>query len=265
VREVEQPGERHGYIGPRRVARANDCIQKHSLHRQQARALVPAGLDPITCRGVAFFNIVVCHVDRMRPRFTPRALGVTYWYVAYRVQVRAAVIDGTSATSGGSIEGLYFLRSDVDHRLFGALGNRMTDFRFHAADVQFSPGGEEWKLRVIDPSREGDASLRMQRKSTDCLMPDSPFSSVEERERVLKYAPFGLSVSSSGRSVRVAEVVRDEALWRETPVEVVAAEWTYALTLGVHSMHLVRATRVAAIDYVWRIGRTESLTSPRSS
>jgi hypothetical protein len=241
------------------AGRIDECfLLSYAIDPRHARALVPAGLDPITCRGAAFFNIVVCHVDRMRPRFTPPALGVTCWQVAYRVQVRA------QQTDGASIEGLYFLRSDVDHRLFGALGNRMTDFRFHAADVQFSPEGEEWRLRVIDPSREGDATLRMQRKSTDCLMPDSPFSSVEERERVLKYAPFGLSVSNSGRSVRVAEVIRNEALWTETPVEVVAAEWMYALTLAVHGMHLVRATRVAAIDYVWRIGRSEKLTCPRS-
>jgi uncharacterized protein DUF2071 len=241
------------------AGRIDECfLLSYAIDPKQVSALVPAGLDTVTCHGAAFLNIVVCHVDRMRPRFTPRGLGITYWHVAYRVQVRA------QQTGGASIEGLYFLRSDVNHRLFGALGNRMTDFRFHAADVQFSPRGGEWNLRVIDPSSDGDATLRMRRASTDGLMADSPFSSVEERERVLKYAPFALSVSNSGKSVRVAEVIRDEALWRETPVEVVAAEWTYALRLGVPDMHLVRATQVAAIDYVWRIGRSENLTFPRS-
>jgi hypothetical protein len=40
-------------------------------------------------------------------------------------------------------------------------------------------------------------------------------------------APFGLSVSKSGQCVSVAEVIRDEALWREEPVEVEAADWSY--------------------------------------
>jgi signal transduction histidine kinase len=84
---------------------------------------------------------------------------------------------------------------------------------------------------------------------------------LEERERVLKYAPFGLSVSKSGQCVRVAEVIRDEARWREEPVEVEAADWSYPRSLGLCDLRLVRATRVAPIDYRWRMGRTERLGS----
>jgi len=242
------------------VGRLDECfLLSYAIDLAQATALVPAGLQPVTCHGVAFFNIVVCHVDRMRPRFAPRSLGVTYWYVAYRVQVRATLSSGAGGTGGASIEGLYFLRSDVNRRLFGALGNRLTDFRFHAADVQCSPRGEEWKLRVAGASGDGDATLHMRRGSPDGLIPGSPFSSVEERERVLKYAPFALAVSNSGTSVRVAEVIRNEALWKEAPIEVVAAEWAFARTLGLREMYVVRATRVAPIDYVWRIGRIEKI------
>ena len=87
-------------------------------------------------------------------------------------------------------------------------------------------------------------------------MPGSPFSSVEERERVLKYAPFGLAVSRFGRSLRVAEVIRDEALWKEEPVRVEVADWNYPRSVGFNDLCLVRATRVSPIDDVWRIGRT---------
>src|SRR6266853_1889629 len=86
-------------------------------------------------------------------------------------------------------------------------------------------------------------------------------ASLEERERVLKYAPFGLSVSNSGQCLRVAEVIRDEALWREEPVEVEAADWSYPRSLGLRDLRLVRAIRVAPVDYRWRIGRTERLGS----
>jgi hypothetical protein len=57
--------------------------------------------------------------------------------------------------------------------------------------------------------------------------------------------------------VRVAEVIRDEALWRAQPVEVEAADWSYPRSLGLRDLRLVRATRGAPIDYRWRIGRTE--------
>jgi uncharacterized protein YqjF (DUF2071 family) len=90
------------------IGRMDECVLLwYAIDPEQAAALVPPGLEVITCRGAAFLSIVVCHVDRMRPRFLPRALGVTFWYVAYRLQVRATLSDGSS------IQGLY-LRSEVD-------------------------------------------------------------------------------------------------------------------------------------------------------
>jgi uncharacterized protein YqjF (DUF2071 family) len=81
------------------VGRIDTCfLLSYAIDPERAAPRVPAGLELITWRGAAFFNIVVCHVDRMRLRHLPRALGVTHWYVAYRLQVRARV-------AGGSIEG----------------------------------------------------------------------------------------------------------------------------------------------------------------
>jgi uncharacterized protein YqjF (DUF2071 family) len=239
------------------VGRIDECfLLSYGIDPEQASALVPAGLELITCRGAAFFNIVICRVDRMRARFTPRALGVTYWHIAYRVQVRATLADSRS------MEGLYFLRSDIDRPLFGVIGNRLTDFRFHAAMVRFSNHNEAaWSLRVEPTAGDAQAFLAVRRSASDALPPASPFASLEERERVLKYAPFGLSVSSSGQCLRVAEVIRDETLWREESVEVEAAEWSYPRSIGLCDLRLVRATRVTPIDYRWRIGRTERLRS----
>jgi hypothetical protein len=239
------------------VGRIDECfLLSYGINPEQAAPLVPAGLELITCRGAAFFNIVICHVDRMRMRFMPHALGVTYWHIAYRVQVRATV------AGDRSFEGLYFLRSDTDRPLFGAVGNRLTDFHFHAARVQFWNHDEAaWRLRVEPTAGDASASLAVRRAASNSLAPGSPFVSLEDRERVLKYAPFGLSVSETGQCVRVAEVIRDEALWREEPVEVEAADWSYPRSLGLRDLLLVRATRVAPIDYRWRIGRTERLGS----
>ena len=239
------------------VGRIDECfLLSYGINPEQAAPFVPAGLELITCRGAAFFNIVICHVDRMRMRFTAGALGVTYWHIAYRVQVRANV------AGDRSIEGLYFLRSDIDRPLFGAVGNRLTDFHFHAARVQFWNDDEAaWRLRVEPATGDAFASLAVRRAASNSLAPGSPFVSLEDRERVLKYAPFGLSVSETGQYVRVAEVIRDEALWREEPVEVEAADWSYPRSLGLRDLRLVRATRVAPIDYRWRIGRTERLRS----
>jgi len=239
------------------VGRIDECfLLSYGIEPEQAAGVVPVGLELITCRRAAFFNIVICHVDRMRARFTPRALGVTYWHIAYRIQVRATLADDRP------IEGLYFLRSDIDRPLFGVIGNRLTDFHFHAARVRFSNDDEAaWRLRVEPTEGDALASLTVRRAASNSLAPGSPFASLEERERVLKYAPFGLSVSNSGQCLRVAEVIRDEALWREEPVEVEAADWSYPRSLGLRYLRRVPPTRVAPSDYRWRIARTERLGS----
>jgi hypothetical protein len=119
----------------------------------RARVRVPAGLELITWRGAAFFNIVVCHVDRMRPRLAPRAVGVTHWFVAYRLQVRA-----TSAA--GPIEGLYFLRSDIDRRwsersatpsglLLPSRANHFNHGRRWGLDVQYPHRGRDERCQRV--------------------------------------------------------------------------------------------------------------------
>src|ERR1700722_651744 len=47
--------------------------------------------------------------------------------------------------------------------------------------------------------------------------------------------------------------------WKEAPAQVRAAEGSHAWTLGLEDMRLVRATEVAPIDYLWRLGRTENI------
>jgi hypothetical protein len=237
--------------------RMDECVLLwYAIDPERAAALLPPGLDLITAHGSAFFNIVVCHVDRMRPRFLPRPFGVTFWYVAYRLQVRATLSDGSS------IEGLYFLRSEVDRRLFVACGNMLTDFRFHAARVQSENDDDAiWSARVEATTGGATASLVVRRNADERLGTGSPFASLEERERTLKYATLGLSVSNSERYIRVTEVIRDEASWKEETVQVEVADWSYPRSLGLSDSRLVRATRIAPIDYRWRIGRTERILS----
>jgi hypothetical protein len=196
----------------------------------------------------------------MRPRFTPRILGATYWHIAYRLQVRARL------ASGASIEGLYFLRSDVDRRLFGVMGNLFTDFRFFTSRVEVEAGCDGLELRIDrTPGAPADARLSLRHAAQDELVPASCFASLRERDARLKYMPYGLSLARDERTLRVAEVIRDETAWTEEPVSVVAEEWAYARHLGFDALRLERATRVAPIDYRWRLGRRETIARTQES
>src|SRR5258705_13594760 len=116
------------------AGRLSECLLlSYRTPAESVRRLVPPGLELVTRGPFAFWNVVACTVDRMRPAGLPGCCGVSYHHVAYRLHVQAHAGNGE-----GTLRGLYFVRSDADSGLVGRLGNLFTDFRFHPADVELS-------------------------------------------------------------------------------------------------------------------------------
>lgn len=225
------------------------------------RDLVPRGLrlltrpDARTGETHAFWNIVLCHLESMRPRGTPRMLGVSYHHAAIRLMVEA---DDSSATGRSGVQGLYFLRSDADRALICGPGNLVSDFRFHRARVERAREGvaERWTVRSRDGG--GDAECVVV-DEPGALAPGSPFASVEEARGFLKYRPMGLAPSAAGRRLRLAEVFRAESEWDERLVRIESARFGFLDGLGRGRPVVEVATRVAPIEYRWRLGRSIAL------
>lgn len=223
------------------------------------RALLPAGLQLVTHGDWAFWNIVVCRVADMRPAGLPAWLGISYSHVAYRLYARARTADGSN------VDGLHFLRSDADNPLIAGAGNWFSDFRFHRAAIGLEATDSAVELRVASRTdRRGDASLSARETPVAELAPGSCFNTVAEASAFLKYRPLGLAVDARSATLKLAEVFRDEQQWREHPLRVTAAHWQFLEDLGQHDAKLECATRVAAIDYRWRLGRRSPLAA-RSS
>ena len=209
---------------------------------ETVRPLVPAPLDPVTHRGFAFWNVVVCEIGGMRPRALPESLGIAYWHVAYRLHVRARVADGRE------VEGLHFIRSDCDRSIVTALGNVLTDFRFHTARiaVQETAGAVDGRIDVADAS----ARFRIDRSAAPQLSAGSPFATVAEAAAFLKYKPFGLS--PAGRDgINAVRIVRDESAWRSREVAVAEQSWEFFAGRNVTPEVCYE---VAPIDYEWSRG-----------
>mgnify|MGYP001793625581 CR=1 FL=1 len=237
------------------VGRIDECLLlSYRVASEAVEHLVPKPLELVTHKGFAFFNIVVCHIDRMRPRGVPAWGGVSYHHVAYRLMVRAQRGDGTA------FRGLYFLRSDADSGLVSLGGNLASEFRFNVAEV--SLGMHDGVVSAAVRSRDGvgDASLEVDTGCSPELREDSIFETMELARSVLKYAPMGLAPRGD-RRVALAEVFRDELDWDERVVGVSDARWAFfdsiGESLGIEPPVLELATRVAPIDYRWRLGRTE--------
>ena len=203
----------------------------------ELRPALPAPLDLVTHGGFAFWNVVVCRVGAMRPRFAPRFLGMSYWHVAYRLYARHR-----------SLEGLHFVRSDCDSAVLSWMGNVMTDFHFHAAGVRVEE--EDARVRIAIDSPDAPGAAEIDRRAPPALPEGSPFRSVEEAAAFLKYKPLGLSVGRGG-AVSVVRIVRDESAWRARAVAVAAQRWAF---FDGRPAVAELCTEIEPIEYRWNRG-----------
>ena len=183
-----------------------------------ARRILPPQLELVTHRGLAFWNVVVCQIEAMRPRGLPAFAGVGYKHAAYRLHARF------HPDRGAPVEGLWFARSDCDSLLMSAMGNLMTDFRFHHSPiaVQDRPDAVALSIRALD----APAQAVVGRDAPAILPAHSAFGSLDEAAAFLEYKPFGLSVDAGGR-VNVVKIVRREEDWRARLVPVIEEHWSF--------------------------------------
>lgn len=236
------------------VGRLTDCVLlTYRTPAASVARLLPDGLELVTHDGWAFWNIVACRVEAMRPILFPLWMGSSYLHVAYRLYVRAQA-------QSGVLDGLYFVRSDADRLPVCLLGNGLTDFRFHKASIALSAEAETVSLSVSG-TRDGAVELRA-RLGEPMLASDSCFESYAQARRLLKYRPIALSLDRRGLRVKVTEVFRDESAWQESPLSVSKARWAFFDRLAQRDARLELATRVQPPDYRWRLGRSCALRRP---
>jgi len=112
-----------------------DAMQRH----------LPDGLSPWLHDGSAWLSVVVARMSDMRPSFLPRPFGVPFDQVVYRAVV-----------TRGDERGVYFLRTDANHRLYAWGGDLLTHFHFHHAPIDITGEGAEATIEAHPP----DAAFR---------------------------------------------------------------------------------------------------------
>ena len=209
---------------------------------EAVRALVPAPLELVTHGGFAFWNVVICRLEGMRPIGIPAALGLGFWHVAHRLIVR------TKLRTGEEVAGLYFVRSEVDQPLLAAAGDLLTDFHFNPARVQVLE--QESAVRCAVAALGEKSRYHLLRDATVQLAYGSPFASLEEAAAFLKYTPIALSPHGSG-AVNILRVERDEQAWRTRLLGIEASESQLLQSTGAVAE---LAFEVEPLDYHWRRG-----------
>lgn len=206
---------------------------------EDAWAELPEPLVPATHNGFAFWNVVVSHVHRMRPKLAPALLGMSYWHVGYRLYARY------EPEHGPPVEGLYFARSDCDSALMTVAGNLLTDYHFHTAPVAVQE--QDGCLTIDIASGDMPARVELCLAAKPVLSAHSAFETLDEAAAFLKYKPFGLSVLPGGK-VSVVKIVRDESAWKSRLVRVQSQRWSFFADKDVRPEICYE---VAPIEYQW--------------
>jgi hypothetical protein len=211
-----------------------------SMSEAQAKSLLPSQLEPVTHEGKAFWNIVVSHIDSMRPASLPIKWGISYWHAAYRICVKFR-------TAGGEqIEGLYFLRSDCDNALMSKAGNLLTDFNFHVAGISSTDSLTETKVQIESKDMPGYAV--MSKAEPAFLQAGSSFETLQEAGEFLKYKANGISIDGDGLA-NIVHIIRDESKWQYQLVNVVKQDWSY---FNDKEANFEVCYQLQPIDYVWQ-------------
>jgi hypothetical protein len=209
---------------------------------EEVKAYLPPMFEPVTHKGFGFWNVVVSHIDSMRPSIMPKFFGISYWHAAYRIYVRF------HPKNSAPIEGLYFLRSDCDNEIMSMMGNNVTDFNFHTSPIKVDEQTEITQIEIH--SKDARALVILDQSKPATLPPGSIFDSIDEAKAFLKYKPNGISVAGSGANI--VHITRNEDEWRSKLVSVQGAQWDYFKGKNV-SFEI--CYQVEPIFYRWNKGR----------
>jgi len=182
------------------------------------KSLLPKNLSLVTYQGCAFWNVVISHIQSMRPKYIPGVFGLNYWHIAYRLYVKCQPLNSET------IEGLYFLHSDCDSNLIALGGNLLTNFNLHLASIDIKEQPSNLEIQIN--SAQTPAKIVLQPNIDAKLPSHSVFPSLEFAGNFLKYKPNGMAINPDG-SANIIHIKRDEEKWRYQLIEVKSSEWAF--------------------------------------
>lgn len=209
--------------------------------------LLYPGLDLDTFEGdTGFLAVALVQTRALRPAFLPAALGQDFFLTGYRIFVRHRTPEGRS------LRGLQVLRSDADNPWMRALGNLLTHYQYHSAEVDVSRSSRS--LAVAVRSEDGCADLRVRADLQTARLPHgSVFPDARVARRFAGPMPFTFSYEPETGSLLRVEGVRQN--WRPRLVDARVAEVGYLARLGLEGdARPAAAFLVEEVPYRWEKG-----------
>jgi uncharacterized protein YqjF (DUF2071 family) len=225
-----------------------DCfLVNFALDPAVLRRVIPPPLELDLHQGEAYLSVVIADMVRMRPAFLPPVFGLSYIQVVYRAVVRHR-----------GERGVYFVRSDANHRLMARLGDWFTFFRFHYAPARLQRAGDHTEF-ALEGTQDGAADIRSRflvGEGSNALPPASRFAQLPEARAFLVelFVAFGITSAGTVRPVRIKR-----GTWNVRVVPDAIGDYRLlgkAGPFGPDGGRLDSAFHVTDVPYHWyRLGR----------
>ena len=224
---------------PMKTVFRNCFLVNFAIDPEIMRRRLPPEISPDLYADKAFLSVVIADMEKMRPAFLPRALGITYNQVVYRAVVRC-----------GGERGVHFLRSDADNRLMSLAGDLLTFFHFnHSRVTQKQEDGRYYFDLESGDQADIHATFDVAHQSQH--MPTaSRFRSLAEAQSFLVelYAAF----TSDSRHISTVRIKRGE--WKVSVVEDLRGVYEFmdgSVLFPSGSAHLDSVFYVSDVSYYW--------------
>jgi len=217
--------------------------------------LLPPGLCLNTYDGFGFLALAMVQTRELRPTFLPKALGQRFFLTGYRIFVCY------HTQSGRRLRGLYILRSDADQASMVILGNLLTSYGYHKAEVDCSRTDQMLTIAVKTPQAKADVQVIADLSSRPASLPTkSPFPDLRIARQFAGPLPFTFSYESETKSMLRVEGVRQN--WKPEPIHVDVVQATFLHQPPFNQLSepkLANAFYLEHIPYRWKRGVREEL------
>ncbi|HLZ63164.1 MAG TPA: DUF2071 domain-containing protein [Ktedonosporobacter sp.] len=230
-------------------------VLTYAFPQEVLQPLLPPGLSLDTYQGSGFLAIAMVQTRELRPAGFPKAFGQSFFLTGYRLFVRH------QTANGKRLRGLYILRSDTNQSSMVWIGNLLTHYGYHKAQVKIAHTSSQLDLSVQTLDTQADLQVIADLSHDPALPPaGSPFPDWREARKFSGPLPFTFSYEPQMHSLVWVEGVRQH--WQPKPLQVDVLQATFLNQLpfnAIREPQLANAFSLENIPYHWKRGVYERL------
>jgi hypothetical protein len=221
---------------------------------------LPNGLRLDEWNGLGFLAAAFVQARHMRPALLPKFIGRSYFFGGYRVFCRYVT------RQGRELRGLRIIRSDTDKGLMVAVGDLLTHYNYHLAEVDLEQSSDRIRVRIASRDGHGDVDLSANIAPTGEFLPEgSPFSNPHDAKHFVGPMPYTFAEESETRSIIRIHGIHKGWKPRLVPVNVNRLSFFEQPSFGNLKPVLASCFYIEDVDYRWKRGVREQLATPEKS